>query len=82
LTTSKHYRKVYHESDDEDTSSVGTSSNGTSEDLDHMINETKMLIEHLDEVGQSENVKEESPMFDYGFDMYYNFKGYKPKDNW
>ena len=56
MATSKNYRKVYHESDDEDLSSIGTSS-GTSEDLDHMIHETKMLIEHLDEVGRTENVK-------------------------
>jgi hypothetical protein len=71
---------VYYEHDHSDSESCGTSS-GTSEDLDHMIHETKILIDHLAEFGHTDHVKEESPIFDYEFDTHYHFKGYRPKDN-
>lgn len=71
---------MYYEHDHSDSESCGTSS-GTSEDLDHMIHETKILIDHLGEVGHTDHVKEQSPIFDHEFDTHYHFKGYRPKDN-
>lgn len=41
-----------------------------------------MLIDNLNKVGCNDNIDDGSPMFDYGYDEYYHFKGYKEKDNY
>jgi hypothetical protein len=41
-----------------------------------------MLIDNLNKVGCNDNIDDSIPMFDYGYDEYYHFKGYKYKDNY
>jgi len=82
LTSSKYYRRVYCEDEDGNlSSSEGTSSEGSSEDLDCFISETKLLIENLNRVGSKDNNEEDVPLFEYEFDQWYEFKGYKAKEN-